>query len=513
MKGLLSNAAARAWLVVALVGAVVVLLVLALQLVPRLTGGQKVIDAAKPAMTDERVAGDRAGIDFISKLVDTADPLVTAQGGGAAEVPKLIAIVTKATGLSSAQVLAVLKKEAPHTTALLQALPLTDVTGELPALRSFLATTLKLSPEDLQAALTQSFPRLSQTLAAAAPVTDGWNAIPGTEKLTRFDGTTSVRSVPQLRDYFSADLVTAVAANKDDFGKVADKGGVGYIPWLLLVIGFVVLAFGLLMAMRAKVAVPGKAAWSVVVVVGVAILAVVIGLSYFDRLSAADTVITKLEPAFDQNRTAADVAGIAMVHQIVLLTDPIATPKGGGAAEVPALVKFVSGKTGLSAPQVLAALTKAAPKTTALLQAIPLQSVSDELPHLYAVLANTLKISRPQLLDALAKNTPGLAQTVTSVTAVTSGWNNRPGGEQLTRFDGSPVETMTGLDDYFREDVIPVLPEQRQHFDKLANTWPPVTYFPPLLIVVGALVVLYGLLGMFVLSKSGKEDSRPLIAA
>ncbi len=327
MKGLLSNAAARAWLVVALVGAVVVLLVLALQLVPRLTGGQNVIDAAKPAMTDERVAGDRAGIDFISKLVDTADPLVTAQGGGAGEVATLIGIVTKATGLTDAQVLAVLKKEAPHTTALLQALPLSDVTGELPALREFLATTLKLSPEELQAALTESFPRLSQTLAAAEPVTNGWNAIPGTEKLTRFDGTTAVRSVPQLRDYFSVDLVAAVAANKDDFNKVAGKGGVGYIPWLLLVIGLVVLAFGLLMAVRAKTAAPGKAAWAVVVVVGVAILGVVIGLSYFDRLGAADDVITNLEPAFDGERTAADVKGIEMVHQIVLFTDPIATPR------------------------------------------------------------------------------------------------------------------------------------------------------------------------------------------
>lgn len=514
MKGLLSNAASRAWLVVALVGAVVVLLVLALQLVPRLTGGQKVIDAAKPAMTDERVAGDRAGIDFISKLVDTADPLVTQQGGGAGEVATLIGIVTKSTDLSSAQVLAVLKKEAPHTTALLQALPLSDVTGELPALRAFLAKTLKLSPGDLKSALTQSFPRLSQTLGAAAPVTGGWNAIAGTEKLTRFDGTTPVRSVPELRDYFSKDLVAAVAANKADFNKVADKGGVGYIPWLLLVIGGVVLLFGMLMALRSKTAVPGKAAWAVVVVVGVAILAVVIGLSYFDRLGAADEVITNLEPAFDEQRTAADVAGIEMVHQIVLFTDPIATTDGGGAAEVPALVKFVSQKTGLTSQEVLDALTKAAPKTTAVLQAIPLQAVSAELPHLFAVLANTLKISRPQLLEALGQSTPRLAQTLNSVTAVTDGWNSSPGGKALTRFDGKSVETMTALDDYFREDVIPVLPEQQQHFDKLANTWPPVTYFPPLLIVVGALVVLYGLIGMFVLSKTRrKEEDRPLVAA
>ncbi len=176
-------------------------------------------------------------------------------------------------------------------------------------------------------------------------------------------------------------------------------------------------------------------------------------------------------------------------------------------------MKFVSGKTGLSSAEVLGALTKAAPKTTAVLQAIPLEAVSGELPHLYAVLANTLKVSRPQLLAALGENTPRLAQTLTSVTAVTSGWNSNPGGAGLTRFDGSPVSAMTDLDDYFREDVIPVLPEQQQHFDKLANTWPPVTYFPPLLIVVGLLVVAYGLLGMFVLSKAGTKEDRPLAAA
>lgn len=502
MKGLLSNAASRAWLVVALVGAIVVVLVFALQLIPRLTGAQELIDAAEPALTDERVAGDRAGITAISKLVDTADPLVTAKGGGAKEVPALIALVAKEARLSTAQVLGVLKKEAPRTTALLQALPLSDVTKEGPGLQAFLTKTLKLTPEELQAALTENFPRLSQTLAAAAPVTTGWNDVPGTEKLTRFDGTGPVRSVPEVRDYFSEDLVAAVEANKDDFQKVADKGGVGYIPWLLLVVGGVVLLFGLLMAMRAKSSPPGKAAWSVVVVVGVAILAIVLGLSYFDRLDAADKVIDGLEPAFAEERVKGDVAGIDMVHQIVLFTDPLATAKGGGAAEVPKLVKFVSDKTGLSSKQVLAALTKNAPKTTAVLQAVPLHAVSKEVPNLLAVLAKTLKVSRAELLATLKTNTPGLAQTLQNVTPVTTGWNKIPGTEKLTRFDGkTPVRTMAALDDYFREDVIPVLPEQRENFDKLANTWPPVTYFPPLLIVVGALVLLYGLLGMFVISK------------
>ncbi|MDX6691398.1 MAG: hypothetical protein QOG15_2855 [Solirubrobacteraceae bacterium] len=502
MKGLLSNAASRAWLVVALVGAIVVVLVFALQLIPRLTGAQKLIDAASPALTDSRVAGDRAGINFISKYVDTADPLVTAQGGGAAEVPKLIGLVKQKTGLSQAQILAVLQKEAPHTTALLQSLPFSDITKELPGLQSLLGKTLKLKPDALQAALKKSFPHLSQTLAALAPVTGGWNDVPGMNAMTRFDGKTPVKTVPEVRDYFSADLVAAVESNKDDFQKVADKGGVGYIPWLLLAVGGVVLLFGLLMAVRAKSAAPGKGPWAIVVIVGVAILAIVLGLSYFDRLDAADKVIGNLKPAFAQARLDGDVAGINMVHQTVLFGDPLATVRGGGAPEVPKLVAFVSKASGLSKAQVLAALTKTAPKLTAVLQAIPLQAVSNEVPHLLAVLSKTLKVSGDELLKALRANTPGLAQALENVGAVTNGWNDIPGTEKLTRFDGStPVRTMVALDDYFREDVIPVLPAQREHFDKLANTWPPVTYFPPLLIAVGLLVVLYGLLGMFVLSR------------
>ncbi|HTN23585.1 MAG TPA: hypothetical protein VL120_06325 [Solirubrobacteraceae bacterium] len=501
MKRLLSDAAARAWLVVALVGAVVVVLVIALQLIPRLTGAQKLIDDADPALTDARVAGDRVGIDFISKLVDTADPLVTAQGGGAGEVGGLIGVVSRKTGLSSAQILAVLKQEAPHTTALLQALPLSDVTAERPGLITFLAKTLKLSENDTQGALKQSFPRLWQTLLAAPPVTDGWNDIPGLNGMTRFDGTTPVKSVPEVRDYFSKDLVAAVEANRADFQKVADKGGVGYIPWLLLVVGDVVLAFGLLMATRAATRPPGRGPWGVVVLVGVVILGLVLVLSYYPRLDAADKVITNLEPAFAKQRTAGDAAGIAMVHQIILFSDPLMTAKGGGSDEVPKLVKFVAGKTGLSSAAVLAALQKNAPKTTAVLQAIPLEAVSAEIPHLLDVLATTLKATKDEVQATLTSSTPGLAQTLNSVTPVTSGWDAIPGTERLTRFNGTPVTTATALDDYFREDVIPVLPRQRAHFDKLANTWPPVTYFPPLLMVVGLLVVLYGVFGMLVLSK------------
>jgi hypothetical protein len=77
------------------------------------------------------------------------------------------------------------------------------------------------------------------------------------------------------------------------------------------------------------------------------------------------------------------------------------------------------------------------------------------------------------------------------------GWNAIPGTAKLTRFDGlTPVRTLPAFDDYVRQDLLRVLTDQRSNFDRLANSWPPVNVFPPLLLIVGALVALYGLVMM-----------------
>src|SRR6202035_4991068 len=108
-------------------------------------------NAAQPAFSHARVTGDRAGINIISNDVNLADPIVTPQGGAAAEVPKLVAFVAQKTGLSQAAVLAALTKNFPHTTALLETIPLSAVTAELPGLVSFLATTLHTTPAQVLA--------------------------------------------------------------------------------------------------------------------------------------------------------------------------------------------------------------------------------------------------------------------------------------------------------------------------------------------------------------------------
>ena len=147
------------WVVVLVVGVLVVTVVLGLNLIPRLSDGQKVLDAARPAFTPERVAGARAGINIISKDVDMADPIGTARGTGAAEVPKLIAFVSQQTGLSQAEVLAALQKNFPHTTALLQTIPLSVGDGgaarpaRLPRDRRFMCRR-----PQLLAALKTNFP-------------------------------------------------------------------------------------------------------------------------------------------------------------------------------------------------------------------------------------------------------------------------------------------------------------------------------------------------------------------
>ena len=187
------------WVVVLVVGVLVVTVVLGLNLIPRLNDGQKVLDAARPAFASERLTGARAGIDIISEDVDTADPIMNPQGGAAAEVPKLSRSSRRRPGSRRPQVVAALQKNFPHTTALLQTIPLSSVTAELPGLLVFLEKTLHVSQPQLLAALKANFPALAQSITNLPTVTGGWDDIQGIDGLTRFDGT-PVKTVPRAED-------------------------------------------------------------------------------------------------------------------------------------------------------------------------------------------------------------------------------------------------------------------------------------------------------------------------
>jgi hypothetical protein len=246
-----SRSAVLQWVVVLVVGILVVTLVLGLNLISRLDDGQKVLNAAQPAFTQARVAGDRAGINIISDDVNMADPIVTPQGGAAAEVPQLVAFVAHKTGLSQQQVLTALQKNFPHVTALLETIPLSSVTSELPGLLTFLEKTLKISQAQLLAALTTSFPALAQAITNLPTVTSGWDNVPGTAAFTNFQGA-PIRTVPAVRTYFSAQLIPVLETQHDDYEHLVSTSKINFIGPLVGIIGIIVVLYGLLMLFLAS---------------------------------------------------------------------------------------------------------------------------------------------------------------------------------------------------------------------------------------------------------------------
>ncbi len=507
MKVLSSAGAARAlWAVVTGVGVLVILIVLALQLIPRLDSGQQVLDDVGPAFADNRVAGHEGAITIVSQITDLADPIATESGTAASEVPKLIRFVAGQTGLSGAEVLAALDENAPNTTALLQAIPLSDVTKELPGLLEFLGTTLELSPQELMTLLRTDFPNLTQSVTALPIVTDGWDKVPGTEGLTRFDGT-QITDVPSVRDYFAQDVVPVVARQRENLQDLDGKGGVGYVPYLLLAIGGLVTFFGGMMLWSIRSgpmsAGEGMAMWGVVTGGGLVVLVLVLGLSLFGRLGGGQELLDDAKPIFTDERVAGERAGIDMVSSIVDLGDPLATAEGGAGIDVAKLVLAVTNKTGLTVPEAVAALEEAAPKTTALLQALPLSAVADELPGLVAFLAKTLKLSEAEVTATIGKEFPGLAQVIATVGPVTGGWNEVPDLNGLTRFDGSPVTTVPDVRAYFSTDVVGAVETRREEFQKLESTFPPVDVYAYLLFAIGLIVTALGATMVFVSRATG----------
>lgn len=498
--------AVLAWLAVSLVGVIVVVIVLALQLFPRLNDAQSLINEARPVFTADRVAGDQAAVKMVSTTVATFDPVVTPEGGASAEVPKVVAFVAQQTGLSPAAVVAALQQNVPHIAGLLNALPLSAVSTEIPKLVSFLATTLKITPAQVEAAIKANFPHLYQAIDNLPALTSGWNSVPGTEKLTRFDGS-PVNTMEQIQAYFGSDVIPAVDQQQVHFRALDSRGGVGFLAPLLLGVGIVVVAFGLLMAFGSVTGILGDLAavgWIVVTVVGIIVVVLVFALNLFPRLSGGQNLLDGLRPAFTADRVDGSRAAINMVSTAVNVVDPVVNDQGGASSEVPKLVAFVAKQTGLSQADVLAALQKNFPHTTGLLTAIPLSSVTAELPKLVSFLATTLKVGPDVVTSAIKSAYPHINQAIQNLPTVTNDWDKVPGTEKLTRFDGSPVTTVPQIRDYFSSDVIPVLEHQQADFQKVDKTWPPLTVFAPLLLIVGILVILYGLIMLRLTIRAGK---------
>ena len=486
-----------AWLVVSAVGLLVVVLVVALSLFPRLHQAQNLLTAGTPVFNAQRVAGDEAGITDLSNAVDALNPIVLKSGGASSEVGPLVAYVASKTGTSQAAVMAALEKNFPHTTALLEALPLSAVNSEIPKLETFLESTLKVTPSELVSALQTNFPALYQSISQMPYVVNGWDQVPGTSGLTRFDGS-RVNTVPEIRTYFGSDVIPVLADQQSHFSALAGTFGVGYLAVLLLALGIVVFLVGLglaILSRRGKIwQVRGTttAAWLLVTVVGLVVVALVFGLSLFPRLSGGQSLLNQASPIFQTQRVEGDVPAITMVGHVVSFAEPVVNAQGGASSEVGPLVAFVASKTGLSQAAVLATLQKNFPHTTALLEAIPLTAVTNEIPKLETFLEGALKVTPDQLSAALQANFPDLYQSIAALPAVTNDWNYVPGTEHLTTFAGAAVHSTPQVASYFATDVVPFVVSQRANFAEASGTWPPLPVFPPLLLVVGVLVAAYG---------------------
>ena len=493
MKELLSTGASRAWVGVALAGLVIVGLVVGLALFPRLGAGQRVIDAAAPAFADARIEGTQAGVNTISQYVDVVDPLLTRRGGGLKDAEALITLTRRKLGVSTAQVRKILRREAPRTEALTRALPLAAVAEEVTPLTTYLATILGTTQEQVGALLERDFPRISQSLTALRNTADAWYDVPGINGLTRLSADKPVRTVPGLRKYYRDDLVPLLAKDREQFRSLAGSGGVGYIPYLLLALGAAMLTMGVLQARRAKTITPGRRSWSLVVGAGVFVLVLVLAAQYFPRLNGAQQITTDFEPVFTQERVRAAANGADSLHEAISFGAPVMTAAGGAAAEVPRLYRFIAQRTGRSTGDVRGALRRRAPRTSALLNALPLTAVADELPDLTRYLRRALRPGGGDLDATLRRRTPQLARVLSALAPATAQWDAIPSTDRMTRFDGlSSVRTVVQFDEYLRQDLIRVLVNEREDFQTFASKWPPVDTFAPLMLILGLTVMLYG---------------------
>jgi hypothetical protein len=89
-------------------------------------------------------------------------------------------------------------------------------------------------------------PKLAQTIKAAPLVTAGWDNVPGTAGATRFDGS-PVRTVPQVRDYFSSDVIPVFEHQRGNYDHLLSTSTISFIGLLVLIVGLNVIAYGLLM--------------------------------------------------------------------------------------------------------------------------------------------------------------------------------------------------------------------------------------------------------------------------
>ena len=79
-------------------------------------------------------------------------------------------------------------------------------------------------------------------------MTSIWNSVPG--NATRFDGR-PITTVPDVGSYFGDDVIPVLETQQRHFNALAATSKIDFIGPLVLVIGLIVIAFGLLMVLLA----------------------------------------------------------------------------------------------------------------------------------------------------------------------------------------------------------------------------------------------------------------------
>ena len=434
MKGLLSTGASRAWFGVALVGLVVVALVLALTLFPRLGAGQRVIDAAEPAFADERVDGHAGGRRHASRSTSTS-PIrsLTARGGRRGTSARSSGSCAASSACRAAQVRKILRREAPHTEALTRALPLDGVAAEIPRADGLPRHDMAMTEEELAATAGA---RLPAHLAVADGAAERRRRLVRRARHRRADaaarrqarahGAGPAQVLPRRRRAAARSRTSRTSSD------LAGLGGIGYIPYLLLVVGVALLAYGLLRPGARERRPPGK---------------LLVGrrrrrrrrcsscsssrAQYFPRLGGAQRAIDRLRAGVRAGARARRArTASTSIHEAIAFGDPIMTAarrrRARGAAAVPLRRR--------SAPaarpsDVRGALRRRAPQTTRAAQRAAADRGRRRGPAA-ASATSRAALRMPARQDrraTLRRRTPALAQALLTRPTSTAGWNAIPG--------------------------------------------------------------------------------------
>ncbi len=498
-----------AWAVVTVLGIIVVILVVSWQLFPRLTSAQSLVDDLSPAFTVDRVLGTRGGIEVVKAATNTADNMMP--GNANAELPKLVDLVAQRTGKTHDEAAALLQSDYTYIYSFLQSLPLTGVTDEIPKIVHYIGTVLYMTSDEVENMLKNDYPLIHQVINAVPPLTNGWYSIPGTEKLTTFDGE-PVRTMPQLATYFSDELVAPVERQQANFRPLGIRGGVGFLAPLLLALGIIVILFGTTMVVLTWRGVPRNVtskAWVVVSVVGVAIVGLVFGLNLFPRLIGGQHLLDDTRPMFSLDRIQGDRAGIEYINHFVNALGPAVPPDGGLIEEYDKLLKQLADSVGVPVADVRALVELDFPHTAKLLDGTPFSAAAADSVRLVEYLASASNVSVDEMWKTVQTELPHTYTLFKNIKIVTDSWYVVPGAEKLTRFDGQPASAVPVIRDYFRDDVIPGLERQQKGYVIVDSNWPPLFVFAPLLTAVGLFVVGYG---FFLRSVTAKQLARQDLA-